>query len=87
MKVKKNAKFWVCLALVLCLVSMIMASAVQGSWGRVKVSELRLVDKSGYEVSTLLYKPRKCHRGRARSMHNHHRRLVQQQGNAGSLLR
>lgn len=57
MKVKKNAKFWVCLALVLCLVSMIMASAVQGSWGRVKVSELRLVDKSGYEVSTLLYKP------------------------------
>lgn len=57
MKLKKNAKFWVCLALVLCLVSMIMASAIQGSWGKVSVSELRLVDKSGYEVSTLLYKP------------------------------
>lgn len=54
---KKSAKFWVCLALVLCLVSMIMASAIQGSWGRVKVSELRLIDRSGYEVSALLYKP------------------------------
>lgn len=71
MKLKKNAKFWVCLALVLCLVSMIMASAIQGSWGKVSVSELRLVDKSGYEVSTLLYKPATATAEKPRAVHTH----------------
>lgn len=57
MKLKKNAKFWMCIALLVCLLSMVLASAIQGSFGRVKVSELRLVDRAGYEVSALLYKP------------------------------
>lgn len=56
-KLWKNAKFWLIFALVLCLASAVFASAVQSSFGRVKVSELRLIDRSGYEVSTLLYKP------------------------------
>ena len=57
MKRTKSAKFWLCIALLLCLVSAVFASAIQGSFGKVKVSELRLVDRAGYEVSTLLYKP------------------------------
>ena len=57
MKLKKNAKFWMCIALLVCLLSMVLASAIQGSFGKVKVSELRLVDRAGYEVSALLYKP------------------------------
>ena len=54
---KNRAKIWLCISLAMCLISAIFASAVQGSFGRVKVSELRLVDRAGYEVSTLLYKP------------------------------
>ena len=57
MKMTKNPKAWLCLALALCLISAIFASAIQGSFGKVKVSELRLVDQAGYEVSTQLYKP------------------------------
>lgn len=56
-KLCKNAKFWLVVALVLCLVSAVFASVVQSSFGRVKVSELRLIDRSGYEVSAQLYKP------------------------------
>lgn len=56
-KLWKNAKFWLIFALVLCLTSAVFASTVSSSFGRVKVSELRLIDRSGYEVSTLLYKP------------------------------
>lgn len=57
MKTKKGAKFWLCLALAVCFVSMILASVVQSSGGKVDVSELRLIDSAGYEVSALLYKP------------------------------
>lgn len=53
----KKAKLWLCISLAVCLISAIVASAVQSSFGKVKVSELRLVDSAGYEVSTLLYKP------------------------------
>lgn len=57
MKKCKNAKCLLAIALIVCLVSVILASAIQGSFGKVSVSELRLVDKAGYEVSTQLYKP------------------------------
>ena len=48
------------LAIALCIVflSMIFSSAVQSSFGKVEVSELRLVDDAGYEVSVQLYKPK-----------------------------
>jgi len=45
------------ISLCLCLISMIFSSAIQGSFGRVKVEELRLVDSMGYAVSTQLYRP------------------------------
>ena len=54
---KNKAKLWLCIALVLCLVSMIFSSAFQNDFGKVTVNELRLVDSSGYEVSVQLYKP------------------------------
>ena len=54
---KRNPKSLLAVALLICLVSVLFASGVQGSFGRVKVSELRIVDAAGYEVSTLLYKP------------------------------
>ena len=37
---------------------MAVSSVIQSSGGRVKVSELRLVDSTGHEVSALLYKPK-----------------------------
>ena len=58
MKLKKNAKLWVAISLVICLISMIFSSAIQSSFGQVTVDELRLVDRSGYAVSALLYRPK-----------------------------
>lgn len=52
-----RAKWVLVLSLCLCLVSMMVSSAVQSSFGNVEVKELKLVDSSGYAVSTLLYKP------------------------------
>ncbi len=54
---RRSPKSLLAVALLICLVSVLFASGVQGSFGRVKVSELRIVDAAGYEVSTLLYKP------------------------------
>ena len=36
----KNSKFWLCLSLILCLVSAIVASAVQTSGG-IRIKEMR----------------------------------------------
>lgn len=54
----KGAKRLLVIALLLCLISMIVSSAIQTCGGKVKVSELRLVDVAGYEVSAQLYKPK-----------------------------
>ncbi|QTQ11840.1 dienelactone hydrolase family protein [Treponema parvum] len=53
----KKAKTWLVIALAMCFISVIVTSAIQTSMGKVKVSELRLVDSAGYEVSVQLYKP------------------------------
>ena len=53
-----TAKTWLVISLIICFVSMIVSSAIQSSGGQVKVSELRLVDSTGHEVSALLYKPK-----------------------------
>ena len=45
------------ISLCLCLVSMVFSSAIQGSFAKVKVEELRLVDSMGYAVSVQLYRP------------------------------
>lgn len=54
----KGTKWLLVIALLLCFISMIVSSAIQSDGGKVKVSELRLVDRAGYEISALLYKPR-----------------------------
>lgn len=57
MKVKTNKKFWVAVALLLCLISTLVSSAIQTSFGKVSIDELKIMDKSGYGVSVLLYHP------------------------------
>ena len=53
-----TAKVWLLISLIICLLSMVVSSAIQSSGGQVKVSELRLVDSTGHEVSALLYRPK-----------------------------
>lgn len=45
------------ISLCLCLISMIVSSAIQDGFGSVHVEELRLIDSSGYAVSVQLYRP------------------------------
>lgn len=54
---KRTAVFWLCLSLVLCLISAIGASAVQTNLGRVTVRDLRFETESGHEMSALLFIP------------------------------
>lgn len=54
---KRGVKFWMCLGLVLCLISMIGASIVQTSSGNTHIEEMKWVDSAGHKVSALLYRP------------------------------
>ena len=56
-KVKKNAKRWLCIAMVLMLVGMIGASMVQTSGGKVTVKDLRWENTMGFQQSGLLFVP------------------------------
>lgn len=56
-KIKKSAKLWLCIGLVLCLVGAIGASLVQTSFGSVKVEDLRFETTSGHRMSGLLFIP------------------------------
>ena len=53
----KSAKTWVIISLIVCLLSMIISSAIQTDFGKVKVDELKVMDKDGYAISVLLYRP------------------------------
>ena len=53
----KCAKTWVVISLIVCLVTAIFSSAIQSDFGNVKVDELKIMDKSGYAISVLLYRP------------------------------
>ncbi|MDR1104924.1 MAG: alpha/beta fold hydrolase [Treponema sp.] len=55
---KKNAKRWLVAALVLCLVSMIGASLMQTSGGRVTVKDIRWETGLGAQMSGLLFVPK-----------------------------
>jgi hypothetical protein len=57
-KFKKSPKFWLVIALVLCLVGSIGASAVQTVGNKVTVKELNWESAEGYELSGILYTPR-----------------------------
>ncbi len=54
---KKNPKFWVAIALLLCLVSSIGASVFQTSFGRVEYHDMTFVTASGHELDALLLVP------------------------------
>jgi len=54
----KMPKTLLILSLVICLLSMIVSSAIQSDFGKVTVQELKVVDKAGYAVSILLYRPK-----------------------------
>ena len=52
----KNSKFWLCLSLILCLVSAIVASAVQTSGG-IRIKEMSWESPSGHQLAAYLYIP------------------------------
>lgn len=54
---KKGAKFWAIVAIALMLISMIGASLVQTSGGKVKVSEVKWATTDGYNMGALLLVP------------------------------
>ena len=54
---KKNAKFWVAVALVLCLISSVGASVFQTGFGYVEYHDVTFVTASGHELDALLLVP------------------------------
>lgn len=54
---KKSSVFWLCIALVICLISSIGASLVQTNFGKVEVRDLRWETDSGHYMSALLFVP------------------------------
>lgn len=57
MKKKLNARFWVVIALILCLVSSVGASLVQTNGGSVTYHDMTFVTDSGHELDALLLVP------------------------------
>ena len=57
MKRKSSAKVWLCIALVLCLLSMIGTSIVQTASGKIKIETLSWVGEAGTKVAATLYIP------------------------------
>ena len=51
---KQNAKFWIVIALVLCLVSSVGASVFQTNFGQVTYHDMTFVTQSGHELDALL---------------------------------
>ena len=54
---KRNAKFYVALALVLCLISSLGASVFQTNFGSVKYYDMTFVTESGHQLDALLLVP------------------------------
>ncbi len=54
---KKKASVWLCIAIALMLVSMVFASCIQTSWGKVTIKDLRWETTMGFEMSGLLFVP------------------------------
>lgn len=54
---KRTSVFWLCISLILCLISAIGASAVQTNFGRVTVRDLKFETASGHQMSALLFIP------------------------------
>lgn len=54
---KKSSKIMVIIAVVLMIISMVGASLVQTSGGKVKVEEVKFDTAFGYQLSALIYRP------------------------------
>ena len=54
---KKNARFWVAVALVLCLISSVGASIFQTDFGSITYHDMTFVTESGHELDALLLVP------------------------------
>ena len=54
MKIKKNARFWVVIALVICLISSVGASIAQTDGGAIEYHDVTMVTDSGHELDALL---------------------------------
>lgn len=57
MKAKKSARFWVAIALVLCLISSVGASIAQTDGGFIEYHDVTMVTDSGHELDALLLIP------------------------------
>ncbi len=57
-QVKKKAKIWLCIAIALLLLSMIVASAVQTSGGKVEMKRLYLETDAGFTMSAYIFVPK-----------------------------
>lgn len=53
----RSARFWLCIAVVICLISCIGASLVQTDFGKVTIRDLRFETASGHQMSALLLVP------------------------------
>lgn len=54
---KRNAKFWVCIALLLCLISSVGASVFQTDFGKVEYNDLTIETDSGHKLDAFLLVP------------------------------
>lgn len=57
MKLKKNARFWVVVALIICLISSVGASIAQTDGGNIEYHDITMVTDSGHELDALLLVP------------------------------
>lgn len=57
-KVKKTYKFWLCIALVLIVISMFFSSAIASSWNNVRVTKINIAAPEGQNVNAVLYTPK-----------------------------
>jgi len=60
MKKFKSAKFWLIISLVLCLISSIVASSAQSSFGQVRVEDIQVLVDDGYLINAQAYIPKKA---------------------------
>lgn len=58
MKIKLNAKFWLVVALIICLISSVGASVAQTDGGFIKYHDVTFVTQSGHEMDALLLVPK-----------------------------
>lgn len=54
---KKRAKVWLCIAIALMLLSMVVVSTVQTAGGKVTIKDLRWETTVGVQMSGLLFVP------------------------------